>query len=538
MMSFNLKHRLSPLTRKRLRNFMRIRRARFALVVLAALFVLSLCSELICNSRPLYLRFNGRSFLPFAQNLTHSEIYGKGSEVGGRVNYKALVASDEFKADKSNRVLWAPVPYGPDEVLDAARLRAYRTVRMSVVPEYHVGRVNLLPELSVVTPVNCAVFFPGAAKVEGQKTDQHWLLPEELKNALRRRLAGEADVARSYIVSHKTQEGLRARVTLPEVPERPAAPVSVRVTFRQPEPPELPFQVLFRQNPAGTVYPVSKKVWQKVPAEAQSGLLRLAEDAFAGTAAEKTIDWKGGVAAVSCAVKEIAWPFRPVKGHWMGLDSAGRDVFARVLYGMRTALVFGLVLAVWAMAFGLLIGALQGYFGGWVDIAGQRLTEIWSALPFLYVMIFIGAALGRSFMLLLICYSLFNWIGISYYMRAEFLRLRTRAFVEAARCQGLSAPRIIFSHILPNGLTPLITLFPFSLIGAIGSLAALDFLGFGLPPLSPSWGELLQQAHLFRWAWWLILFPSAALFTVMFLTVLVGEGLRDAFDPRQQSRME
>ena len=122
----------------------------------------------------------------------------------------------------------------------------------------------LLPDLSVVMSVNCSVFFPGAAKVEGQKADQHWLLPEELKNALRRRLAGEADVARSYIVSHKTQEGLRARGTLPEVPERLDAPVSVRVTFRQPEPPELPFQVLFRQNPAGTMYPVSKKVWQKV----------------------------------------------------------------------------------------------------------------------------------------------------------------------------------------------------------------------------------------------------------------------------------
>ena len=123
-------------------------------------------------------------------------------------------------------------------------------------------------------------------------------------------------------------------------------------------------------------------------------------------------------------------------------------------------------------------------------------------------------------------------------MRAEFLRLRSRTFVEAARCQGLSAPRIIFSHILPNALTPLITLFPFSLIGAIGSLAALDFLGFGLPPLSPSWGELLQQARMFRWAWWLILFPSVALFSVMLLTVLIGEGLRDAFDPRQQTKME
>ncbi|HHU13554.1 MAG: ABC transporter permease subunit [Kiritimatiellae bacterium] len=222
----------------------------------------------------------------------------------------------------------------------------------------------------------------------------------------------------------------------------------------------------------------------------------------------------------------------------MGIDAAGRDVLARVLYGMRIAMIFGLLLAFWAMFFGLTLGAIQGYFGGWIDIAGQRLTEIWSALPFLYVMIFIGAALGRSFLILLVCYSLFNWIGISHYMRAEFLRLRNRTFVEAARCQGLSVRRIIFIHILPNALTPLITLFPFTLIGAIGSLAALDFLGFGLPPLTPSWGELLQQAQQFRRAWWLILFPSLALFTVMLLTVLVGEGLRDAFDPRQHTKME
>jgi len=139
---------------------------------------------------------------------------------------------------------------------------------------------------------------------------------------------------------------------------------------------------------------------------------------------------------------------------------------------------------------------------------------------------------------LLICYGIFNWIGVSYYMRAEFLRLRTRTFVEAAKCQGFSAARIIFGHILPNALTPLITLFPFLLMGAIGSLAALDFLGFGLPPMTPSCGELMNQAQQFRWAWWLILFPALALFIVMLLTVLVGEGLRDAFDPRQKSRLE
>ena len=235
---------------------------------------------------------------------------------------------------------------------------------------------------------------------------------------------------------------------------------------------------------------------------------------------------------------EISFPFRPCREHPFGIDAGGRDVYARVVHGMRIALLFGLLLAFWAMFTGLVIGALEGYFGGKTDILCQRFTEIWSSVPFLYVMIFIGSTMGRSFTLLLVCYAIFNWIAVSYYMRAEFLRLRDRAFVEAAKVQGFSTARIVFVHILPNALTPLITLFPFLLMGAIGSLAALDFLGFGLPPMTPSCGELLNQAQQFRGAWWLILFPSLALFTVMLLTVLIGEGLRDAFDPRQTSRLE
>ena len=235
---------------------------------------------------------------------------------------------------------------------------------------------------------------------------------------------------------------------------------------------------------------------------------------------------------------EAGFPFRPVAEHPFGIDAGGRDVYARVVHGMRIALVFGLVLAFLGMLFGLVIGAIEGYFGGKTDIVLQRVTEIWSAIPFLYVMIFIGSTVGRSFGVLLVCYAIFNWITVSYYMRAEFLRLRMRTFVEAAKVQGCSAARIIFVHILPNALTPLITLFPFLLMGAIGSLAALDCLGFGLPPMTPSCGELLNEAQQFRSAWWLILFPSAALFVVMLLTVLVGEGLRDAFDPRQESRLE
>ena len=235
------------------------------------------------------------------------------------------------------------------------------------------------------------------------------------------------------------------------------------------------------------------------------------------------------------AAKGASFPHPPCKGHPFGLDSGGRDVYASVVHGMRISLLFGLALTLWAMLLGVTVGAVEGYFGGTADILMQRFTEIWSAVPFLYVMIFIGSTMGRSFTLLLICYGVFNWITVSYYMRAEFLRLRVRTFVEAAKCQGLSAGRIIFRHILPNAVSPLVTLFPFLLMGAIGSLAALDFLGFGLPPMTPSCGELMNQAQQFRRAWWLVLFPGAALFIVMFLAAIVGEGLREAFDPRGRS---
>jgi microcin C transport system permease protein len=235
--------------------------------------------------------------------------------------------------------------------------------------------------------------------------------------------------------------------------------------------------------------------------------------------------------------EDVRFPFRPVKGHLMGIDGAGRDVLSRILYGLRTSMSFGLLLVVGSMVLGIAAGALQGYYGGLLDISGQRFIEIWSALPFLYIMILMGSIYGRSFSLLLFCYGLFNWIGISYYIRAEFLRLRKLPFVEAAKCMGGSSFKIIFKHILPNGMVPVITFFPFSLVGAIGSLAALDYLGFGLPSPTPSWGELLYQAQQYRWAWWLILYPSLALFIVMLLGVFVGEGIRNAYDPKRYTRL-
>jgi microcin C transport system permease protein len=279
-------------------------------------------------------------------------------------------------------------------------------------------------------------------------------------------------------------------------------------------------------------------LWNASSADQRAAFLEAAGRRFRAPVDAFEADIGGKKYSVSFEKADVRWPFPPTAGHWLGIDNAGRDVLARIVYGLRTSLLFGFILVVGALAIGVVVGAVQGYYGGWLDIGAQRGIEIWSALPFLYIMILLGAIYGRSFALLLVCYGLFNWIGISYYMRGEFLRLRRQPFVDAARCLGLSAPRIIFRHILPNALVPVLTFFPFMLVGAIGSLAALDYLGFGLPPPTPSWGDLLQQAQQFRWAWWLIFYPALALFTVMLLGVLIGEGLRQAYDPRPFARLE
>jgi microcin C transport system permease protein len=304
---------------------------------------------------------------------------------------------------------------------------------------------------------------------------------------------------------------------------------------------KLSTQLLFNRNLEiernndATLHP---ELWDLIADEEKEELRRMIALRFDNPVERYKLSIGGKVYLAQFIKEDVRFPFRPVKDHWMGLDGAGRDVLARILYGLRTSMTFGLLLVLISYVLGIVAGALQGYYAGLIDITGQRLIEIWSALPFLYIMILLGSVYGRSFMLLLICYGIFNWIGISYYMRAEFLRLRKQPFVEAAKCMGISSSKVIFRHILPNGLIPVITFFPFSLVGAIGALAALDYLGFGLPPPTPSWGELLFQAQEYRWAWWLILYPSLALFVVMLLGVFVGEGVRNAYDPKRYTRLE
>jgi len=230
-------------------------------------------------------------------------------------------------------------------------------------------------------------------------------------------------------------------------------------------------------------------------------------------------------------------PHPPSREHWLGTDGAARDVFVRLLYGFRICMGFALCMTVIVTLLGITIGALQGYAGGKVDLFGQRLIEIWAALPFLYVVILIGSIYGRSFLLLLIISSLFSWIGMSLYMRAEFLKLRQQDFVTASRASGAGHLRLLFRQILPNAWTPVVTLLPFLLVGGIGTLTALDFLGFGLQPPTPSWGELLDQGLKNLHAPWLAVSAVGALFITLLLATFIGEGVREALDPKSLTRL-
>lgn len=229
-------------------------------------------------------------------------------------------------------------------------------------------------------------------------------------------------------------------------------------------------------------------------------------------------------------------PAPPSAENWLGTDDRGRDVLARLLYGFRISVLFALALTAVGTVLGILTGALQGYFGGKTDLAFQRFIEIWGSMPELYLLIIFAAVFDPSIGLLLVLLSLFGWMGLSDYVRAEFLRNRQLDYVRAARALGLSHGQIIWRHVLPNSLTPVVTFLPFRMSGAILALTSLDFLGLGVPPGTPSLGELLAQGKNNIDAWWISLSTFLVLVMTLLLLTFMGDALRDALDPRKADR--
>ena len=226
-------------------------------------------------------------------------------------------------------------------------------------------------------------------------------------------------------------------------------------------------------------------------------------------------------------------PSGPSRDNWLGTDDRGRDLLAQLIYGFRVSVLFGIALTVVGVALGVAAGAVQGFFGGKTDLAFQRFIEIWGSMPELYLLIIFSAVFAPSIALLLVLLSLFGWMGLSDYVRAEFLRNRQLDYVKAARALGVKSGQIIWRHILPNSMTPVVTFLPFRMGAAILALTSLDFLGLGVPPGTPSLGELLSQGKNNIDAWWISIFTFAVLVTTLLLLTFMGDALRDALDPRK-----
>lgn len=230
-------------------------------------------------------------------------------------------------------------------------------------------------------------------------------------------------------------------------------------------------------------------------------------------------------------------PHPPSNEHWLGTDDRGRDVLVRLAYGFRVSISFALLVATTAYLMGTTVGAVLGYFGGMVDLIGLRFVEIWAAIPFLYTVMILSSIWGRFFLLLVAILAAFGWIGISFYIRGEFYREKTRDYVAAAIATGEGHLKIILRHILPNALTPIIAFAPFAIVANILALVALDFLGFGLPVGTPSWGEMIGQGKENIREWHLVAFPLLFMFVTLQLIVFIGEAVREAFDPKVFSRL-
>lgn len=512
-----------------------MRRSYYSFWLLIGLYAFSLLADVLFNEKPLYVRYEGQSFFPLF--FYYPETVFTESGLDTRPDYKAINASDRFSGSSSNYMIFAPYSYGPNESITAEQIDVDESVELVIRRQQLVGTIELDDELSIRRSVASAPLFGKSfdRDLRGSQLSDQLEVSTEFETAVKARLENESPQP-AYVEEVELASGLTVELSLSPYEPRSRPPRSVRATLRErvgvAQGETLRYRVdEHRIENAGIL-------WAKISEEDRTLIEEKAVDRMKQRVQPLGIVIEGRNFEIDFNKEDVFFPFRPTENHWMGLDSSGRDVFSRLIHAMRISMNFGILLVAASMLLGIAAGAVQGYFGGKVDLLGQRTIEIWEALPFLYVMILLGSVFGQSFGLLLLVYALFSWIGISYYIRGEFLKLRKQPFVEAALCLGLPSHKIILRHILPNAMVPVITFFPFSLVSAIGALSALDYLGFGLPAPTPSWGELFAQAQEFSYAWWLVLFPFIALFFVGLLGVFIGEGARSAFDPRANTHYE
>lgn len=423
---------LSPEIRQRVEKFSSDRLAKICLVLISALFLLSLPAELLCNSRPLLIHYDGRWYAPAVFAYTEQDFGG---------------------------------------------------VR-KIEPDYRSYQFRRLIGLEAKTAESRP-----PPESEGER-------PEDILGMFDEEPQNEAPA--------------------------PSSPYAILRHF-DPEPQDVPLEKLQQRQESDAEQKEPFVLWPPVRYD-------YAYISTTGTGGRDVLasPWRQTIPYTG-EVQEPGWK----DGHYLGTDDRGRDVLARLVYGFRVSLLFGVLLAVTSTVIGTILGAIQGFFGGWVDLLGQRLTEIWGSLPQLYLLIILSSLLARNIYVLFFILNLTSWMGLSAYMRAEFLRNRNLEYVRAARALGVPTTVIMRRHVLPNSLIPIITFFPFSVTGGILALVSLDFLGLGVPSPYPSLGELLAQGQANLQAIWIILPTFAVLSGTITLLTFVGEGVRKAFDPHR-----
>ncbi len=523
---------LDPNTRRRLRRFGKIKRAKWSLVLLSLIFVISLFSNFLANDKPLMVKCEGSLYFPVVKFYPDDVFTGSGRMT--RARYKTLESSALFSENDNNWMWWPLFRYGPNESLRASDIEIDETLTITLKKASRVATLDVDSKLFIQRSRNAVSFYEatseGSLRRQAMETDA-MPVPDAIKAAIADRFANNAAPAIKKVSGRKN-----VAYSLGSFSPRSRPPKLVRVTLREAdEAGDAQTGVLNKEMQFEGTAPA---LWRDLEEKDKTAILDRARESLVVQVENLNLDTKQGRITVNIKRETVSFPFRPVKGHSLGLDESGRDVLVLILYGTRIALLFALALVIFTSLIGIFLGAIQGYFGGKIDMIGQRLTEIWSAMPFLFIMILLSSIYGRSFFLLWFVSALFNWIGMSIYMRAEFLRLRKLPFVESARVMGIGRWKIMFRSILPNALVPVITFFPFELVGNIFILTSLDFLGFGLAPGTPSWGNLLDQGRIFPYGWWLVLYPAIALLVVSLLGIFIGEGVRAAFDPRNESKLE
>jgi len=464
--------RLNKDIQVKLRKFRNDRRAFYSMVALLTAFIITLPAELLCNVRPILLVVDGKPYFPIFFQYTEQD-YGGTRPV-----------EPDYKSDAFMRWLKGEAPVEPKA---STRTAAEDDAQEGQGLELSVddfSEKGFDPEL-----------FRTLNEIRGEDSSSMGLGLDDFEE--------DSGTSMDLGLGDFEEEG----ATSAPSPQQPDTS-----TVQAQAPPEASAE----PRNVWALWPPVRYDYKYIPTESKTGRVALA--------APYEVRSADGSRIIPSSWED---------GHYLGTDDRGRDVLARLIYGFRISMLFGISLAITGTIIGCILGGIQGFFGGWIDLIGQRLTEIWGSIPRLYILIILSAFLVPSTILLFLILNLTAWMGIAAYIRAEFLKGRNLEYVKAARALGVNNASIMRRHILPNSLTPVITFFPFEVTAGILALVSLDYLNLGVPSPAPSIGELLAQGKNNLQAIWILLPTFLMLTGTLSLLTFVGDGIRNAFDPRK-----